>query len=255
MMNLCVNARDAMPEGGTLTLSARNVELDEAYARTHLDAKAAAYVMFMVEDTGTGMSPQTLEKIFDPFFTTKDPGKGTGLGLSTTLSIVKGHGGFINVYSEPGRGSSFRVYVPVAPQPSGPAAPAPKAALPSGHGELVILIDDEEAVRETTKRALEQHGYRVATAADGSDGVARFVEHRGEVSCIITDMMMPHMDGAATIRTIRRLDPKMKVIAMSGLPANGYVTEARGVGAQAFLTKPYTTELILRTLDEVLRAD
>ncbi len=254
LMNLCVNARDAMPEGGRLGISARCAQLDEAYARMHLDARPIAYVMVEVEDTGTGMSAEVIDKIFDPFFTTKAPGKGTGLGLSTSLTIVKGHGGFINVYSEPGRGSSFKVYLPAAESAKKDADPGAPKRSASGKGEIILVVDDEEAVRETTKCALEQHGYKVITVSDGTEAVASFVEHRKEIHCVITDMMMPHMDGAATIRTIRKLEPGVKMIATSGLPSNGYIAEARGLGALAFLAKPYETELLVRTVAEVLRA-
>jgi len=255
VMNLCVNARDAMPDGGKLSISARNVEVDEAYARVHLGAKAMAYVLVEIEDTGTGMSPEVLDKIFDPFFTTKDPGKGTGLGLSTTLSIVKGHKGFIAVYSEPNKGSSFKVYLPASVRVRDTIAKGTLEEMPRGKGELILVVDDEEAVRETTRWALEQHGYRVITVGDGTEAVAAYVAHREEIRCIITDMMMPHMDGAAIIRTVRRIDPGIKIIATSGLPSNGYVSEARGLGAQGFLAKPYVTGLLLRTVREVLQSD
>ncbi|HEY9593994.1 MAG TPA: PAS domain-containing protein [Spirochaetia bacterium] len=254
LMNLCLNARDAMPDGGRLSLSAKNVQLDETYARTHLEAKTGAYVLVEVEDTGSGMPPEIIDKIFDPFFTTKPIGKGTGLGLATTLSIIKGHAGFINVYSEPGRGSDFRVYLPVSRCAKIESPQELEVSTLKGEGELILVVDDEEAVRETTRWALEQHGYRVILAAEGAEAVATFVEHRGEVRCVITDMMMPHMDGAATIRTIRRLEPNVKVIATSGLPSNGYVTEARGLGALAFLAKPYATDLLVRTVKQVLQS-
>jgi two-component system cell cycle sensor histidine kinase/response regulator CckA len=255
LMNLCVNARDAMPEGGRLAISARSERLDESYARMHLGAKPIAYVLMEVEDTGTGMTLDVVDKIFDPFFTTKPPGKGTGLGLSTALTIVKAHGGFINVYSEPGRGSSFKVYLPAA-EPAGAGSERGSLEVPaSGTGEIILVVDDEEAVRETTKWALEQRGYRVVLAADGTEAVATFVERRKEIRCVIVDMMMPHMDGAATIRTIRRIEPGVRMIATSGLPSNGYIAEARGLGAHAFVAKPYSTELLVRTVSEVLGAE
>ena len=255
LMNLCVNARDAMPEGGRLSISARRVHLDESYARMHLGAKPIAYVQIEVEDTGTGMTLDVVDKIFDPFFTTKAPGKGTGLGLSTALTIIKAHGGFINVYSEPGRGSSFKVYVPAAEPVATGSDQGPSGLPASGKGEIILVVDDEEAVRETTRWALEQKGYSVILAADGTEAVAIFVEHRKDIRCVIVDMMMPHMDGAATIRTIRRLEPGVRMIATSGLPSNGYIAEARGLGALAFLAKPYSTDLLLRTVREVMGAE
>ncbi|HEY9592866.1 MAG TPA: PAS domain-containing protein, partial [Spirochaetia bacterium] len=252
VMNLCVNARDAMPDGGNLSLTTANVRLDEAYVRTHLDAKPIAYVVIDVVDTGTGMTPEVVDRIFEPFFTTKDPGTGTGRGLSTTLSIVTGHGGVIHVYSEPGRGSSFKVYIPAATQAAPTTAKEDLPDVPRGAGELVLVVDDEEAVRETTRWALEGHGYRVVTVADGAEAVATYVERRAEIACVITDMMMPHMDGAATIRTIRRLDPRTRVIAMSGLPTSGFLAEARALDVQAFLAKLFETAHLLRTLADVL---
>ena len=254
LMNLCVNARDAMPEGGTLTLSAENVEPGEAYVRMHLEARSILYVALTVEDTGTGMAPEIVERIFDPFFTTKEPGKGTGLGLSTALSIAKNHGGFINVYSEVGKGSAFKVFIPAANQ--GDIAPAQKTheSIPTGEGELILVVDDEEAVREITRQILESYGYHVLLANDGLEAVALYTEKREKIRVVITDMMMPHMDGTATIRALREIVPTVKIICTSGLMTGGQATEAAALNVDGFLTKPFAFETLLVTLRDVLGA-
>jgi hypothetical protein len=252
LMNLCVNARDAMPEGGKLILSAENVQLDETYARMHIEARPVAYVVLKVEDTGSGMAPGVIDKIFDPFYTTKEPGKGTGLGLSTTRSIVTSHGGFINVYSEVGKGSSFKVYFPAVPQVKAAEEEAVHEAAQEGSGELILVVDDETGVREITRQILESHGYRVVTAGDGTEALVLYVQRKDEIRVLIIDMMMPYMDGTATIRAIRKIDAKAPIIATSGLMTNGYAKEARGLGVDAFLAKPHTAETLLQTLRDVL---
>jgi len=252
LMNLCVNARDAMPHGGWLTISAENVGLDETYAKMNIEARPIRYVALKVEDTGTGMPPTVLEKVFDPFFTTKEPGKGTGLGLSTVRSIVKSHGGFVTVYSELNKGTSFKVYIPAAEQETQSGEAGPEEGVPMGEGETILVVDDEVSLRDITRQILESYGYRALTAADGTEAIAKFVEMRNDIRLVITDMMMPYMDGAATIRAIRNIDPGARFIATSGLMASDYAREAKGLGVQAFLTKPYTAEKLLHTLREVL---
>jgi PAS domain S-box-containing protein len=252
LMNLCVNARDAMPDGGGLTLSASNVQLDEAYAQMNIEAKPIRYIVLKVEDTGTGMPPGVLEKIFDPFFTTKDPGKGTGLGLSTVRSIVKNHGGFINVYSEPGKGTSFKVYLPAAEQGVQAREETVREGVPMGEGELILLVEDELSLRDITRQILESYGYQVLTAADGTEALAQYLERKGEIRLVLTDMMMPYMDGAATIRAIRKINPTACIIATSGLMVSEYAKETMDLGAQGFLAKPYTAETLLQTLQRVL---
>ena len=252
LMNLCVNARDAMPDGGGLTLSATNVQLDEAYAQMNIEAKPIRYVVLKVEDTGTGMHAGVLEKIFDPFFTTKEPGKGTGLGLSTVRSIVKNHGGFINVYSEPGKGTSFKVYLPAAEQGAQAHEETVREGVPMGEGELILIVEDELSLRDITRQILESYGYQVVTAADGTEALAQYLERKGEIRLVFTDMMMPYMDGAATIRAIRKIDPRACIIATSGLMVSEYAKEAKDLGAQEFLGKPYTAETLLKSLKEVL---
>jgi two-component system, cell cycle sensor histidine kinase and response regulator CckA len=251
LMNLCVNARDAMPQGGTLTLSAANATVDAALAQQNPGSKAGPYVMLTVADTGSGIDGAILERIFDPFFTTK-AGSGTGLGLSTSLSIVKSHGGFMDVESRPGQGTVFKVYLPALPGRQDLGGEAPFAPLPVGHGELVLVVDDETSVREIAREILETQGYRCLTAADGREALAVYEEHRGEVQVVVTDLAMPKMDGAAVVRAIRGLDPRVKIIAASGLGSDPSLADLSAKDVQAFLAKPYTSEKLLETVAKVL---
>src|SRR5262245_8929761 len=253
LMNLCVNARDAMPHGGKLRIEAENVEIDQHYARMNVESKTGKFVSVTVVDTGIGIAEKNLTKIFDPFFTTKEQGHGTGLGLSTVAGIVRSHGGFVNVYSEVGKGAQFKVYLPaIESARAAPAKPA-RDELPFGNGELVLVIDDENAIREVASETLNAFGYRAIVANDGAEAIAVFAAHRTEVQVVITDMMMPYMDGPATIRALRRLDPKVKVIATSGLKADEKMMEATQLGVKTFLPKPYTAEKLLKTLAETLK--
>lgn len=252
LMNLCVNARDAMPNGGSITLKAENVYLDENYARMHLEAKPGSFVMISVIDTGSGMPPEILNRIFEPFFTTKDMTKGTGLGLSTALTIIKSHGGFVNVYSEVGKGTQFAIYFPAFGVEEAHRRSRPGSDLPSGDGELVLVVDDEETIRQITQSTLEVYGYRVLTAADGTEAVATYAERRNQIAVVLTDMLMPFMDGPATIRALLKMDPNVKIIAASGLTAGQRAGEASLEGVKMFLNKPYTAEKLLKALAEVL---
>ncbi|HKQ78793.1 MAG TPA: ATP-binding protein [Blastocatellia bacterium] len=255
LMNLCVNARDAMPHGGKLRIEAENVEIDEYYARMYVEAKPGKYVSIGVIDTGHGITEQNLSKIFDPFFTTKEQGQGTGLGLSTVAGIVRSHGGFVNVYSEIGRGARFKVYLPAVESARAVAASPPRRDLPVGAGQLVLVIDDENAIREVARETLSAFGYRVLVASDGAEAMAVFAAQKNEVKVVITDMMMPYMDGPATIRALRRLDPKVKIIATSGLKAEDKLADAAQLGVKTFLPKPYTAEKLLKTVAEVLKEE
>lgn len=252
LMNLCVNARDAMPEGGRLTISASNHELDAQYVAMNPEASIGRYVLLQVEDTGTGIPPHLIEKIFDPFFTTKPVGKGTGLGLSTSGAIVKSHGGFIRVYSEPGKGTKFKVYLPALLTTEEGIPSATPADPPRGNGEVVLVIDDEVSIRQITQQTLEAFGYRVVTAVDGADAVAKFAVQSDKIAVVVTDMMMPVMDGPATIQVLRRLKPNIPVIAVSGLSTNGQVTQTATLGVRQFLPKPYTAEALLNALHAAL---
>ena len=217
----------------------------------HLEAKPGRFVVITVADTGTGMPPEILGRIFEPFYTTKEMTKGTGLGLSTALTIIKSHGGFVNVYSEEGKGTQFAVYFPAleAEEHFRPKVEVPH--LPMGHGELILVVDDEQAIRQITADTLQTFGYRVLTASDGTEAIAVFAENRAEVKVVITDMLMPFMDGPATVRALQRLDPDVKIIAASGL-SNHRPGELNGV--KIFLAKPYTAEKLLKALAEVLRS-
>ncbi len=250
MMNLCVNARDAMMNGGKIEVTAENIALDERYVRTHLDAKAGPYVVLSIADNGTGIPRHILHKIFEPFYTTKEAGKGTGLGLSTVLTIVKSHGGFVNVYSEEGKGTIFKVYLPA--QMSAEPVPTKKELMQTykGNGELILIVDDEAAIREITKAALEAYGYQTISAADGTEAVALFALRKDRIDLVITDMMMPYMDGVATIHALRKLDPKVRILAMSGLARTEGVSELKGV--TSFLTKPYTSGKLLEAVHSAL---
>jgi PAS domain S-box-containing protein len=251
VMNLCVNARDAMPEGGELEISFENAQFDSHYAQLLPDAKPGRYVMILVRDTGTGIPPQVIDKIFDPFFTTKE--RGTGLGLSTSLGIVRSHGGFINIYSEPGTGTLCKVYLPALDNGVAAVEREVQSEPPPGKGELILLVDDEEPIRRITRGLLEASNYRVITASDGSEACVLYRENQAEISAVLTDMMMPVMDGAAAIRELRRLNPRLPIIASSGLAEAGKEQQARSLGAGEFLSKPYTAPRLLWALHELLR--
>ncbi len=252
LMNLLVNARDALPEGGTIRIVAENLHVDQQVAALEQAASPGPYVRIWVADDGVGIPPEVVDRIFDPFFTTKEVGRGTGLGLSTVASIMRSHGGVVNVYSEPGRGTMFRLYFPAVTgahaDPGGLAA----EPVPRGDGELILVVDDESAVREITRQTLEAFGYRVITASNGADAVARYGERPGEVDLVVTDIMMPVMDGHSAIEALARMDPEVKVVAASGLDAPGSAGRAFGGGALQFLSKPYSAETLLRTVHGLL---
>ncbi|SDS16276.1 response regulator [Opitutus sp. GAS368] len=253
LLNLTVNARDAMPNGGTLTLAAVNVALDAGFAATNREAKPGPYVRLSVTDTGQGIPPGVRDRIFEPFFTTKELGQGTGLGLATVHTIVKSHGGFVQVESEVGRGTTFHVYLPADPALGNSPPPHPLAPdLPRGHGELVLVVDDEFSIRHITQKTLQAFGYRVLTAGDGAAAVSLYTKHAGEIAVVLTDMMMPVMDGAATIRALRRINPAVRIISVSGLDGGGDASRTTSDDGQYFLAKPYSAEILLRLIRKVL---
>jgi PAS domain S-box-containing protein len=252
LMNLCVNARDAMPNGGKLTLELENVEVNEAIASMNPGACPGRHVALSVTDTGTGISPENLDKIFDPFFTTKEVGQGTGLGLSTVIGIVKSHGGFVQVNSRLGEGTQFKVYLPACDTPKDSEKKREPDPLAQGQGELVLLVDDEESIRRVARQALERHGYRMLEASDGTQGLAQYTLHQSEVRLVITDLAMPFMDGLAFIHALRQLNPQVKIIAMSGHQSKASVGNLPATSVQVLLTKPFNAAELLQSLKQAL---
>jgi PAS domain S-box-containing protein len=253
LLNLSVNARDAMPNGGTLEVSVENCVLDEYYSAMNLQAKPGRYVLINVTDTGSGMSQRTMDKIFEPFFTTKELSKGTGLGLSTVMAIVKSHEGLINVYSEVGRGTTFKVYLPAMNISSNTPVMEEISLLPRGNGQTVLVIDDEASILAITSQTLQAFGYKSLTAVDGAQGVAIYAQNVNEIAVVVTDMNMPIMNGMTTIRALLRINPLVKIIAASGLNVHGDTEKLAEMGVTYSLLKPYTAESLLSTLNQVLK--
>jgi PAS domain S-box-containing protein len=253
LMNLCVNARDAMPDGGRLTLELENLEVNEAVASMNPGACPGRYVALSVTDTGTGISPENLDKIFEPFFTTKEMGQGTGLGLSTVIGIVKSHSGFIQVNSRVGQGTQFKVYLPACETPKDGEKKLKPDPLAQGRGELVLLVDDEESIRRVARQTLERHGYRMIEASDGTQGLAQYTQHQSEVRLVITDVVMPFMDGPAFIRALRKLNPQIRIIAMSGHQSKASAGHLPPKSVQGILAKPFDAAELLQSLKQALR--
>jgi two-component system cell cycle sensor histidine kinase/response regulator CckA len=252
LMNVCLNARDALPEGGSVRIGVENVRIDENYARMNPEAEPGGYVELTIEDTGTGMSEETVKRIFDPFFTSKALGHGTGLGLSTALTIVKSHGGFINVYSEPGRGTRFSINLPAMEDQVETTVQEPVSQYPRGNGELVLLVDDEENIVRITAATLESFGYRTVSALDGAKGLETYRQKQNEIHLVVTDMSMPNMDGPSMIRELRNIDPGIKIIGTSGLMNAEQTAELQSLDVTAFLTKPFSAEKLLTSISDVL---
>jgi two-component system, cell cycle sensor histidine kinase and response regulator CckA len=256
IMNLVVNARDAMPNGGRLTVETANVELDEAYASEHATMKPGRYVMLVVSDTGTGMSPETVAHIFEPFYTTKESGRGTGLGLSTVYGIVKQSGGYIWVYSEPGRGSSFKVYLPrVEEAPE--ALPAARARSGEQKGsETILLVEDQPQVRELARMALSEKGYTVLVTSSTDDAENVCATHGAEIHLLLTDLIMPGISGRELAKRLTARHPKMRVLYMSGYTFSIVQQTAAQSGlledGVSFLQKPFTPSALSEKVREVL---
>jgi nitrogen-specific signal transduction histidine kinase/CheY-like chemotaxis protein len=252
LLNLCVNARDAMPDGGTLTISAENSLLDEVTARRIEGGRPGAWTVLHVEDSGTGIPPEALARIWEPFFTTKGEGKGTGLGLSTVRSIVESHNGFITLKTQAGRGTTFRVYLPAADVATiGSVIDVAPPKGDRGNGELILVVDDEPQIRDITAAMLSRNGYRVLTACDGAEAVALFATRCAEISVLITDLIMPNLDGAALANIAQHLNPKVKVLAMSGLSSAGRSGKTGQFGG-AFLFKPFKIQTLLGAVNTLL---
>jgi hypothetical protein len=254
LMNLCVNARDAMSYGGTLTLAAENLTLDEAFAAMMSGAKPGPYVCVSVTDTGMGIPPENLDRIFDPFFTTKEIGKGTGLGLATVLGIARGHGGFVRVNSQTGKGTTFELYLPASLETKAAALPERETLPPRAGGELILLVDDEAAVRGVVQHALEKHGYRVVPAAEGAEAMGLFARHRAEIRAVLTDMMMPEMDGPSLVRALRHLEPQLPILGMTGVGEKADIKGLETLDLLVLLTKPFNSVTLLGVLHQALTA-
>ncbi len=252
LMNLCINARDAMPEGGRLLIRARNRYLVEEEKRLVTNPAQKQYVRLTVADTGVGIPPEIIDRIFDPFFTTKEKGKGSGLGLSTVNALVRGHGGFVHVASKVGRGTEFKVYLPARDAVAVEPVNADQVDLPVGKGEMILVVDDEADIREVTGKTLEDYGYRVVPARDGREAVEIYRQRRDEIELVVTDMVMPNLDGPATIRALKQINPNVRVIATSGVRSTGKLSEAMRLGVKTFLPKPYTAERLLTVVAESL---
>jgi len=253
LLNLAVNARDAMPRGGTLTVSAENFLVDAQYAGTGRGPKPGPYVLLQVTDTGEGIPAGMRERIFDPFFTTKEFGKGTGIGLATVHMIVKNHGGFVQVESKVGQGTTFKIYLPAdeSLQTPGTVHPFP-IDLPRGHNELVLVVDDEFSIRHITQQTLEAFGYRVITAGDGAEALALYARRATEISLVLIDIMMPVMDGAVAIQVLLQMNPRLRIIVASGSSSGDRAFKVQALGVTDFLSKPYTAIALLRLFREVL---
>ena len=252
LMNLCVNARDAMPDGGRLSIEAANIFLGPEDVRGQAGANPGRHVVLTVSDTGHGIPPELRARLFEPFFTTKDVGKGTGLGLSTVLGIVKSHGGFVTVESEVARGTAFRVYLPCSDSDHAASAPVAPRETPSRQGELVLVVDDEPSVRTAMQHVLENKGFAVLTAASGREGLALFLLQRAHVRAVVTDLMMADMGGVALVRALRDLSPNLAILAASGLEGAESRDSLYALGVTELLPKPYAPAELLEALDREL---
>jgi len=249
-----VNARDAMPEGGRLTVETANAELDKDYADQHFPAPPGSYVLLAVSDTGTGMDPETKSRIFEPFFTTKEKGKGTGLGLATVYGVVKQSGGYIWVYSEPGQGTAFKIYLPRVREAPEPARPSPAPAAPLRGSETLLLVEDDEMVRHLVSRMLKSRGYTVLAASDGTDALRQVESHRGPIDMLITDVVMPGMSGREVTQRVTTLRPQVTVLYLSGYTDDAIVRHGMLEPGIAFLQKPFSADVLARKIREVLDA-
>ena len=252
LMNLSVNARDAMPAGGVLFLKLRNQVLGEADVSLHPRAQPGPYVVFEVTDSGQGMPPEVVERIFEPFFTTKPPGQGTGLGLSTVIGIVEEHGGFVLVDTQVGRGTTFSAFLPAAPDAHETPGESSRPESPPRHEEGILLVDDETSIVYVAHQFLTQQGYKVQTAKSASEGLELFQAHRSDIQLVITDLMMPFGDGRQLIQSLRELDPHLPILVMSGMLTPSLQTEILAQGDCRFLVKPFTAEELLAKLRELL---
>jgi len=253
LLNLCVNARDAMPSGGQLVIAAANTEVTDQFAQLYGGTHGGSHVLLEVSDTGQGMPKGIIDRIFDPFFTTKEVGHGTGLGLSTVQGIVTSHHGFISVTSVVGEGSTFSIYFPTSAAQREPIPVEENAdGAPRGNGELILVVDDDATVTSITKQTLESFGYEVVTAEDGAQAIGTFSKRQSDIALVLTDMAMPVIDGPALILALTRIDPNVRIIATTGNLSAAYMTKMTKAGVSHILTKPYTADHLLRMLADVL---
>lgn len=253
LLNLCVNARDAMPRGGQIKIKAYTKELDEVYIASQNEVKPGHYLLLEVGDTGTGIPPSVLDHIFEPFFTTKNPDKGTGLGLSTVLGIVKSHGGCVQVYTEQDKGTKFTVYLPVDKSgfEESSSSSIPRVDI-VGTGQIILLVDDEAPIRQIGAAILSRMGFKAITASDGMEGLLLATEHRSKLGAVITDVEMPHMNGTSLIKMLRRMSDDFPIAAMSGRFSETTLEELAEFGVTAKLSKPFTESDLKQVLQELL---
>ena len=254
LLNLGVNARDAMPDGGRLVIETENVTLDQEFCQTHMGAKAGDFVLLTVSDTGHGMDKATVEHIFEPFYTTKGIGQGTGLGLAMVYGTIKNHQGYINCYSEVGQGTAFKIYLPAIEQKAEIFRAEKTAAIQGGH-ETILVVDDEEWVREVAVEILEQYGYQVESAPDGERALEIYSEGKDEIDLVLLDLGMPGMGGKKCLERLVKFDPDVKVVIASGYSADGQVKETHKIGARGFIGKPYRLEDMLKKVREALDSE
>jgi CheY-like chemotaxis protein len=253
-MNLVLNSRDAIPEGGRLIIETTNFHVDEDYARTHAETKVGDYVMVAITDSGAGMSKETRDKIFEPFFTTKEKGKGTGLGLASVYGIVKQSGGFMWVYSELGKGTTFKIYLPRAHahQHATPTTPHKNRIVGS---ETILLVEDDEEVRQVASRILRRNGYRVIEAGNGSDALKAADNEAEPVDLIVTDIVMPEMGGTELAKRIREKQPDARILFTSGYTEDAVVRQSLLHEGESFIEKPFTPATLAKKAREMLSVD
>ncbi len=251
LLNLAVNAQHAMPDGGQLLIETRNVLLEDEYVRNHVQAKPGKHVLLTVSDTGIGIKPEIVDRIFEPFFTTKANGGGTGLGLAMVHGIVSQHGGYIRCYSEPGLGSSFKIYFPVSSTEK-MLDMAVTRELPAFGSETILLVDDDERIRDVARQMIEMGGYEVLAASSGEEALETYAAHRGEISLVILDLIMPGMSGRRCLEKLLHVDPDARVLIASGYSSNGLTHDQKGRGARGFISKPYDAKEILIAIRRVL---
>ncbi|MGB9617312.1 MAG: response regulator, partial [Desulfomonilaceae bacterium] len=252
LVNLAINARDAMPDGGRLTFETHRIFLDEEYARTHYGCTPGQYVLLTVSDTGVGMDKETLSRIYEPFFTTKEAGKGTGLGLAVVYGIIKQHGARIGCYSEVGKGTTFKIYFPVAEAPVKETSADEGPVL--GGTETILLVDDEPAIRDLGRRLLANAGYEVLLATNGKEALDIYRAHRDRIALVILDLIMPEMGGKQCMKELLAMNKSLKIVVTSGHSANGVSEEAMNLGAKDFIQKPFELRRVLRQVRAVLDA-